>query len=96
MEAESINQSKLGSTRIFAVSLMWVFQPVFRLCTYGAEPVHLTDPEDEVILNGVLSFTARGAQGAAGPFGALLLLPGGLSSSLGPLRGACGWGGVGY
>lgn len=45
----------------------------------------LTDPEDEVILDGVLSFAARGAQGAAGPLGPFLFLAGGLASSLCPL-----------
>lgn len=55
----------------------------------------LTDPEDEVILDGVLGFASWGAQGTAGPLGALLLLTRGLPSSLCPLRGARGRGGVG-
>lgn len=55
----------------------------------------LTDPKNEVVLNGVLSFASWGAEGTAGPFGALLLLAGGLPSSLCPFRGPCGWGGVG-
>lgn len=55
----------------------------------------LTDSEDEVILNRVLGFASWGAQGAAGPFGALFLLARGLPSSLCPLRGAGGRGGIG-
>lgn len=54
-----------------------------------------TNPEDEVVLDGVLGLAPRGPQGAAGPLGALLLLAGGLPSSLRPLGGAGGRGGVG-
>lgn len=55
----------------------------------------LTDPEDEVVLYGVLGLASWGPHSTAGSLGALLLLPGGLPSSLCPIRGARGRGGVG-
>lgn len=56
---------------------------------------HLTDPEDEIILYGVLGFAPRRAQGTARSLGSFLFLARGFPPSLCPIRGACGWGGVG-
>lgn len=56
---------------------------------------HLTDPEDEVVFDGILGFAPWSAQGTACSLGSFLLLTWGLPSSLRTFGGARGRGGVG-
>lgn len=56
---------------------------------------HLTDPEDEIVLYGVLGFAPWRAEGTARSLGSFLFLARGFPPSLCPVRGACGRGGVG-